>query len=152
RQLRNRAVHGAGVVDQELADARSRLAADAPAAERDWERVARVPLPSFTVGDGFEMRELDGRAALYAAGNAARDVNWRVWQALSRTLVADVVVAEYRSTSPPHGWTHTLREERVPRLAHGAYAPLNLTDSELSDAMQRSRGPAPPTMGAILHG
>lgn len=150
RQLRNRAVHGAGIADAELVAARARLTADAPDAERDWARVARLPLPEYREGEPFTLGELDGRAALYVAGNAARDLNWQIWQAISRDLAADLLVAHYRTIAPGHGWSHDVRGKSVAVLAKNQYSALNLTADEQRAAIARSEGKAPPALGSVL--
>jgi len=150
RQLRNRAVHGGGLADDALADARERLRVEASGAEADWLSVARSPLPNYSVGEPIHLGELDGRAMLYAAGNVARELNWELWTKIPRGLAADLVVADYRTSRRPHAWSHEARRTGVLGLAEASYSPLDLTDDECSQAIARSGGNAPPQLARVL--
>ncbi len=109
-------------------------------------------MPAYRAGKPFVLSELDGRAALYAAANAARELNWALWTALPKILVADLVVADYRSRDgrAGHMWEHSRRVRGVAALAQRSYIGLGLTALELNAAIDRSSGPEPPQVAKLL--
>lgn len=143
RHLRNCVVHGTGIVTDELAEARRTLRDDAPDAERDWMSVTKHRLPMFKPGDRIKLGPFDARGAIYAAANLAKELNVAVFDWLPNALVADIVVAHYRHVRLDKDWTHTRREQELPKFHSRHYARVMLSSRQLRDAAGRSTGPWP---------
>jgi hypothetical protein len=133
RLMRNCTIHSGGKVSNALLNRLVTWSADA---ETGWAKLAGRSPRALAAGDSVEFGHGEVLIALAVTKNLAREATWFLKPALPRDVWADILIEDFAGTQPK-----ALSAPDFFRQARGFarfhYGPLQLADTEISDAIAR---------------
>jgi hypothetical protein len=135
RLMRNCIIHDGGRASTALVD---KVQSWTVTTETAWAKLAKGTLRHLQVGDSVRFGHAELILSLAVTKSLAREANVLLQNALPRSLWADLVLEDLRSSDPEFTGDRMQLLRKLRGIARFHYGPIRLTDSELSAAVDRS--------------